>query len=127
MRISQLPTRIKELALKYADPRADSDFISTSFIWEQTPEGYSFWNEIDQSNFKPFYDLYGYDESEHGKWISVDDRLPENGQLVFTFSEIGIVICSHSDGIFRFYESESENKTDITHWAKLEIPKPPKS
>ncbi|MFV8333545.1 DUF551 domain-containing protein [Flavobacterium sp. GSP14] len=58
------------------------------------------------------------------KWISVDKKNPENGINVLTYGPqydggIGIVMNSYSDGIFRFLESEKENKFPITHWAYL--------
>jgi len=58
------------------------------------------------------------------KWISIDKRVPENGIDVLTYSAsydggIGITINTHNDGIFRFLESEKENKFYITHWAYL--------
>jgi len=58
------------------------------------------------------------------KWISIEKRVPENGIDVLTYGApydggIGIVINTHNDGIFRFLESEKENKFYITHWAYL--------
>ena len=66
---------------------------------------------------------------ENEGWISVNDKLPKQHDTVLTYGHpndegVGITICTHSDGIFRFWESEKENKHTITHWRNL--PKPPK-
>jgi len=60
-------------------------------------------------------------------WIKIEDRLPEQYDTVLTYGHLndeGVTICTHSDGIFRFWESEKENKHNITHWA--ELPETPK-
>ena len=61
------------------------------------------------------------------KWIKLSDKKPTQYETVLTYGHpindgIGITICTHADGIFRFKESEKENKHTITHWAKLPIP-----
>ena len=63
------------------------------------------------------------------EWISVKDRLPGNYETVLCYGKpvdggFGITHCEHSDGIFRFCDSERENKSTITHW--MERPQPPK-
>ena len=62
-------------------------------------------------------------------WIKIGDKLPEQYDTILTYGHpnnegVGITICTHSDGIFRFWESEKENKHTITHWA--ELPNTPK-
>ena len=57
-------------------------------------------------------------------WVKTEDRLPEQHDTVLTFGTtneggVGITICRHSDGVFRFWESGKENKHHITHWTKL--------
>tara|TARA_R110001606_G_scaffold70747_1_gene161800 strand:+ start:71 stop:331 length:261 start_codon:yes stop_codon:yes gene_type:complete len=63
-------------------------------------------------------------------WIKIEDRLPKQYDTVLTYGHpnnegVGITICTHSDGIFRFWESGKENKHTITHWA--ELPTTPKT
>ena len=63
------------------------------------------------------------------EWIKLSDKKPTQYETVLTYGHpindgVGITICTHADGIFRFWESEKENKHTITHWAKL--PMPPK-
>jgi len=58
------------------------------------------------------------------EWISIEDKQPGKYHTVLTYGHpnnegVGIAICDHSDGIFRFWESEKENKHTITHWAEL--------
>lgn len=62
-------------------------------------------------------------------WIRLQDGKPTQYQSVLTYGHpnndgVGITICTHTDGIFRFWESDKENKHTITHWA--EMPAPPK-
>jgi hypothetical protein len=57
-------------------------------------------------------------------WISEDEKDPENGINVLTYSPqnnggIGITVNYHSDGIYRFLETGKENKFPISHWAYL--------
>lgn len=68
-------------------------------------------------------------EEDIFKWIDIDLIKPDQYQTVLTYGNpnndgVGITICNHADGIFRFWESDKENKFTITHWCKL--PKPPK-
>lgn len=63
------------------------------------------------------------------EWIKLSDKKPTQYETVLTYGNpnndgVGFTICTHADGIFRFWESEKENKHTITHWAKL--PTPPK-
>lgn len=67
-------------------------------------------------------------------WISVEDRLPEDGQQVLTFFEItGVEIAKYQnlkgtkDEIFGhncFYNGKGYLTDDVTHW--MPLPKPPK-
>ena len=71
--------------------------------------------------------IKGYQKAN--EWISVKDRLPGNYETVLCYGKpvdggFGITHCEHSDGTFRFCESERENKSTITHW--MERPQPPK-
>lgn len=63
------------------------------------------------------------------KWIKIEEQEPPQDSIILTYGDpsnygVGITICSHSDGIFRYWESEKENKHTITHWKNL--PKVPK-
>ena len=51
------------------------------------------------------------------EWISVDDRLPDVGNIVLIYSETdGVCLGSYSDDTFDYF--------DVTHW--MSIPQPPK-
>ena len=52
MRISELPQDIKELALKYRSNNKKgldkfSDSLQDAFWWDETVEGFNYWNEWD--------------------------------------------------------------------------------
>ena len=58
---------------------------------------------------------------DHGvtvqEWISVDDRLPDVGNIVLIYSETyGVCLDSYSDDTFDYF--------DVTHW--MPLPQPPK-
>jgi len=58
------------------------------------------------------------------QWINIDEQLPPQDCDVLVYSDpgnggFGITLCTHSDGIFRFQDSERENKSDITFWRNL--------
>jgi len=62
MKISELPPGLKEVAeLRairsnwYQPDRLYDDHLPFLFNWDETPEGYNFWDEIDDRNFTPFY------------------------------------------------------------------------
>jgi hypothetical protein len=51
------------------------------------------------------------------EWISVEDRLPEEGDVVLTFSKNGgRAVRKFDNGQFGYYD-------DITHW--MPLPDPP--
>ena len=51
------------------------------------------------------------------EWISVDDRLPDVGNIVLIYSETdGVCLDSYSDDTFDYF--------DVTHW--MPMPQPPK-
>lgn len=64
-------------------------------------------------------------------WIKIEEREPSQNTVVVTYGDplhdgIGINICTYTDGIFRFLDSERENKSNITHWCELpEVPEIP--
>lgn len=59
------------------------------------------------------------------EWISVDDRLPEDGDEILMWSEVfhGVVLGDRSDGEW-WNESDIITTAKITHWQPL--PEPPK-
>ena len=60
MKIKDLPQEIKELALlrqkQFEGETNENVDLDDAFIWMDTKEGLDFWGEIDEGNFKPFYD-----------------------------------------------------------------------
>ena len=51
------------------------------------------------------------------EWVSVDDRLPDVGNIVLIYSETyGVCLDSYSDDTFDYF--------DVTHW--MPLPQPPK-
>jgi hypothetical protein len=63
--------------------------------------------------------------AESGKWISVEELLPDIGIRVFVLKRSGGVSV---DRQLRYgYGSEYgwESRDDVTHWMSIEYPKPP--
>lgn len=64
------------------------------------------------------------------EWISVDERLPENGQIVLFHQKDGFIYCAEyfagnalmSPGWF--IDNDSWDAKDVTHW--MPLPAPPK-
>ena len=54
-------------------------------------------------------------------WISVDDRLPEKGDLV-NIVKGGAVVCGFYDG--EWWDINGRRGGDVTHW--MPLPEPPK-
>ena len=62
------------------------------------------------------------------KWIEIKNQEPKKHHTVLTYGKpqdggVYISICSYSDGIWRFWESDKENKHTVTHW--MPLPDPP--
>jgi hypothetical protein len=56
MKISELPQDIKELALeniRNQKTKVTGNFLSSSFNWSESKEGYSFWDEWDDKEYEP--------------------------------------------------------------------------
>lgn len=77
-----------------------------------------------EKTYKQLFDS-GYQcgiEDAQPKWISVKDRLPEEGQYVLIYSNYvsgyGIRISQY------FHNRFSMGNTDTTHW--MPLPEPPK-
>ncbi|MBR1749926.1 MAG: DUF551 domain-containing protein [Ruminococcus sp.] len=62
------------------------------------------------------------------EWISVKDRLPEDGEEVLIYSTTNeISMCYYDEDTHRFNVVDSDlywNEISVTHWAPL--PEPPK-
>lgn len=61
--VKDLPKEIQDLWVKRAIEQGNSskfdDNTTISIVyWAHTREGFDFWYEIEQENYKPFYDLY---------------------------------------------------------------------
>ena len=70
---------------------------------------------------RPTYETVASYLMSHGvtvqEWISVDDRLPDVGNIVLIYSETdGVCLDSYSDDTFDYF--------DVTHW--MPIPRLPK-
>lgn len=69
---------------------------------------------------------------DHGvtvqEWISVKDRLPENGDVVLCFMEFGEQRILQWDSVSSWWlgygHGDDWQKADVTHW--MPLPKPPK-
>ena len=62
------------------------------------------------------------------KWISVDDRLPEDGVRVLAAHDDGVIRIGICRGYFPAVVSKNHTKTfgiaEVTHW--MPLPQPPK-
>jgi len=58
------------------------------------------------------------------QWISVEDRLPRNGELIICYDESGTFPATFYNGEFLRIEGEEEAWI-CTHW--MPLPKPPKA
>lgn len=63
-------------------------------------------------------------EQEDRKWVSVEDRLPEDGVRVLTACDDGVVRLGISKGGFPSVVNRSHRFSDVTHW--MPLPEPPK-
>lgn len=61
------------------------------------------------------------------EWISVKERLPENGQIVLFHEKSGFIYCAEyvigPDGASWCIDHYDFEANDVTHWAQL--PEPP--
>ena len=68
---------------------------------------------------------------EESKWISVDERLPEDGQIVMIFSKVrGMLIQTWNADHFvirpQLAWGKENNALRVTHWLPLPLPPSPK-
>jgi hypothetical protein len=54
--ISTLPQAIREIA-EQRNVNNDDELIK-AFAWDDTPEGYEIWSEVEDGNYQPFYDFH---------------------------------------------------------------------
>jgi len=65
-------------------------------------------------------------EYADSKWVSVDERLPDEGENVIVFDgKRQTVICNASLNEDKYFESAWGNFFNVTHWQPL--PNPPKT
>lgn len=63
MKLKDLPQPIRELAEKRIreqgidDYDPEKDTVRNAFLWDETEEGFNFWNAIDNGYFDVFYKL----------------------------------------------------------------------
>ncbi len=63
------------------------------------------------------------------EWIELEVEKPKENDTILTYGYylnggFGVMQCTHSNGIFRFMDSEREHKGNITHW--MPLPETPK-
>ena len=95
--ISKLPEPIRQLAEKRRseqNPDSKEDDLASynQFDWSKTPEGWSFWSQINFDNYSVFYTLYPQ-----------KDKLDE----LIEWMEQAVESCKIQESSFR--ESEMEN------------------
>lgn len=54
--IQSLPKEIFNEVIKRSPPRCTSGILSSCFVFAEQPEGYNFWNAINNNEFYKFYD-----------------------------------------------------------------------
>lgn len=65
-----------------------------------------------------------HDIARESEWISVKDRLPEDGVRVLTACDDGIVRLNINKGGFPAVINRQHKFSDVTHW--MPLPEPPK-
>ena len=58
------------------------------------------------------------------EWIAVKDKLPENQEIILTYTYTGIDILQYLDDTFYHYDNGYIQEDVITHW--MPLPKEPK-
>ena len=103
--ISKLPEPIRELAEKRRseqNPDSKEDDLASynQFDWSKTPEGWSFWSQINFDNYSIFYTLYPQKDctcnsrtvDESGNVVHFEECEKEKDKLDEVIYEIGKAI-----------------------------------
>ncbi len=103
--ISKLPPEIRELAEKRRseqNPDSKEDDLASynQFDWSKTPEGWSFWSQINFDNYSIFYTLYPK------KDCTCNSRTVDESGNVVHFEE-----C----------EKEKDKLDELIEWIEVEI------
>ena len=120
--ISKLPEPIRELAEKRRseqNPDSKEDDLASynQFDWSKTPEGWSFWSQINFDNYSIFYTLYPQKDctcnsrtvDESGNVVHFEECEKEKDKLdeLIEWMEQAVELCKEQELSFR--ESEMEN------------------
>ena len=120
--ISKLPPEIRELAEKRRseqNPDSKEDDLASynQFNWSKTPEGWSFWSQINFDNYSIFYTLYPQKDctcnsrtvDESGNVVHFEECEKEKDKLdeLIEWMEQAVESCKIQESSFR--ESEMEN------------------
>lgn len=73
--ISQLPEDIKKVALEYQRNETkgiiyskETDILQFAFEWSETKEKENIWNDVNNSNYQPFYDFHAKQKQTPEDW-----------------------------------------------------------
>lgn len=63
MKLKDYPKEIQELIVKRVKDTTrvkirPNLYLTSAFLWDYTPEGFCFWEKINDGNLQPFYDKY---------------------------------------------------------------------
>lgn len=91
-------------------------------------DGYT-WEQINEAFNTAISILSSLNEPQTNEWISVDEKLPENGQVVLFYQKDGFIYCAEyfagnalmSPGWF--IDNDSWDAKEVTHW--MPLPEPP--
>lgn len=90
MRVVDLPKEIQEIALqRHKEQRDRIDFtggLAGVFTWDDTKEGYDFWNKIDGGNFDDFYKKYPKKDNKQEQYYT---SIPKDVKIGDRFEIIG--------------------------------------
>jgi hypothetical protein len=116
--ISKLPEDVRVVALQRKIYNCDE--LNGAFNWSDTPEKYDIWQEVNNGNYAPFREFHAKKQPKNNGWISVEDRLPENENIVIVFNKNEVTLsCYHTENWYT-YDNDIINPT---HWQPL--PSPP--
>lgn len=94
-------------------------------------DGYT-WEQINEAFNTAISILSSLNEPQTNEWISVDEKLPENGQIVLSHQKDGFIYCAEyfagnalmSPGWFPrwFIDNDCWDAKEVTHWKPLPAP-----